>query len=207
MFSSPIGESTFSTEKRNAGNYRSKSFRPLSGNLLSLPKDEDAFVTNMYCVFVPYRGIYFLYLVSVSITRTCNRFRPLSGNLLSLLNNVTVKYAKKEFSSPIGESTFSTFCKPVHYKGNFGFSSPIGESTFSTKIKAYKKEIDGVFVPYRGIYFLYSKTSILIGDLAKRFRPLSGNLLSLRKRGRKKNPIVYVFVPYRGIYFLYMHLK
>ena len=108
MFSSPIGESTFSTEKRNAGNYRSKSFRPLSGNLLSLPKDEDAFVTNMYCVFVPYRGIYFLYLVSVSITRTCNRFRPLSGNLLSLLNNVTVKYAKKEFSSPIGESTFST---------------------------------------------------------------------------------------------------
>ena len=204
MFSSPIGESTFSTEKRNAGNYRSKSFRPLSGNLLSLPKDEDAFVTNMYCVFVPYRGIYFLYLVSVSITRTCNRFRPLSGNLLSLLNNVTVKYAKKEFSSPIGESTFSTFCKPVHYKGNFGFSSPIGESTFSTKLLNLNNTATLSFRPLSGnLLSLHRHVSANRGAVAC-FRPLSGNLLSLLQYDNFKTWCrKLVFVPYRGIYFLY----
>ena len=60
-------------------------------------------------VFVPYRGIYFLY------------------------NNVTVKYAnEEEFSSPIGESTFSTEEIESKTITNTDFSSPIGESTFST---------------------------------------------------------------------------
>ena len=37
------------------------------------------------------------------------------------------------------------------------FSSPIGESTFSTKEKKQWYERKLVFVPYRGIYFLYKK--------------------------------------------------
>ena len=60
-------------------------------------------------VFVPYRGIYFLYdLLHGSI----------GGDIL--------------FSSPIGESTFSTMTK-----------------------KEMKELLNEVFVPYRGIYFLY----------------------------------------------------
>ena len=108
-FSSPIGESTFSTNTEKFNPFTQECFRPLSGNLLSLPKKEMQETIEVK-VFVPYRGIYFLYpKMRMHSLRTCIAF-----------------------SSPIGESTFSTFCKPVHYKGNFGFSSPIGESTFST---------------------------------------------------------------------------
>ena len=37
-----------------------------------------------------------------------DRFRPLSGNLLSLHYKLVDMYDYKKFSSPIGESTFST---------------------------------------------------------------------------------------------------
>ena len=61
------------------------------------------------------------------------------------------------FSSPIGESTFSTRQSVPDVVENVKFSSPIGESTFST---IQEKEENGneriVFVPYRGIYFLYA---------------------------------------------------
>ncbi len=60
LFSSPIGESTFSTETRKTNNTKME-------------------------VFVPYRGIYFLY--------------PMYFSVVCLL---------LVFSSPIGESTFST---------------------------------------------------------------------------------------------------
>ena len=84
-------------------------------------------------------------------------FRPLSGNLLSLLTVLAMDTNTCEpFSSPIGESTFSTlFCSLA--SGNVSeFSSPIGESTFSTQ-----KSMD-------------------LGVMEISFRPLSGNLLSLR---------------------------
>ena len=62
-------------------------------------------------VFVPYRGIYFLYIGKFDISN----------------------YPQREFSSPIGESTFSTGSKNVRNKKAYKpFSSPIGESTFST---------------------------------------------------------------------------
>ena len=87
------------------------NFRPLSGNLLSLRsigntgRKED----NMR-IFVPYRGIYFLYAFDIE----------------------TTTLEKLEFSSPIGESTFSTLIIQLLQMAIFGFSSPIGESTFST---------------------------------------------------------------------------
>ena len=135
----------------------------------------------MLLVFVPYRGIYFLY-------RTPTK----SPNTL------------KVFSSPIGESTFSTdewamdtfsgeCFRPL--SGNLlslqtiekamtvfprKFSSPIGESTFSTTLQRQPS------------------TSQSSG-----FRPLSGNLLSLQLFAKVKKHILKVFVPYRGIYFLY----
>ena len=43
-----------------------------------------------------------------------DRFRPLSGNLLSLHYKLVDMYDYKKFSSPIGESTFSTD-KPFTY--------------------------------------------------------------------------------------------
>ena len=71
----------------------------------------------------------------------------------------------KMFSSPIGESTFSTVMI-LDVSKNYGiwFSSPIGESTFSTKEKKQWYERKLVFVPYRGIYFLYpaSRTPLFI---------------------------------------------
>ena len=68
----------------------SKSFRPLSGNLLSL-----------------------LYFVTVTVDYQ-QSFRPLSGNLLSLPYEFQfMKDFIELFSSPIGESTFST----KFYKG------------------------------------------------------------------------------------------
>ena len=60
-----------------------------------------------------------------------------------------------KFSSPIGESIFSTH-GGMCIKINLHFSSPIGESIFSTSCKAVREAIRYEFlVPYRGIYFLY----------------------------------------------------
>ena len=58
-----------------------------------------------------------------------------------------------------------------------------------------------VFVPYRGIYFLYNVARSSHGR--KGFRPLSGNLLSLLLPEMRLEDDSVVFVPYRGIYFLY----
>ena len=89
---------------------RERRFRPLSGNLLSLQSEEKY---KAYCL---------------------HGFRPLSGNLLSLRNYEKDESTfEDEFSSPIGESTFSTF----------------GEDA------AAEAKWIPVFVPYRGIYFLY----------------------------------------------------
>ena len=61
-------------------------------------------------------------------------FRPLSGNLLSLPATYSnALNIMRMFSSPIGESTFSTGKQNESSKGKYSvFSSPIGESTFST---------------------------------------------------------------------------
>ena len=108
------------------------------------------------------------------------------------------------FSSPIGESTFSTFLIKYYGAGCGQFSSPIGESTFSTlsAVNVHKFG-DTVFVPYRGIYFLYTNIDGEPWFNATRFRPLSGNLLSLQDTDEITEHIKSVFVPYRGIYFLY----
>ena len=42
-------------------------------------------------------------------------------------------------------------------KKRFKFSSPIGESTFSTGVLKTWHTNKTVFVPYRGIYFLYEE--------------------------------------------------
>ena len=49
-----------------------------------------------------------------------------------------------------------------------------------------------IFVPYRGIYFLYCKPVPYKGNFGEDFRPLSGNLLSLR---------ILIFAQYAGRYF------
>ena len=94
----------------------------------------DGYITEEELVFVPYRGIYFLYQqkkIFENIIEEC--FRPLSGNLLSL------RY----------------YYSDAKVKDVDGFSSPIGESTFSTAMQG-------------------NSTGSQDG-----FRPLSGNLLSL----------------------------
>ena len=204
-FSSPIGESIFSTINRNNLFARSlQSSRPLSGNLFSLQEQG-------YC-YNDVRG----------------RSRPLSGNLFSLrcIHPAGMGY-HDWFSSPIGESIFSTNGKLrlmirgcevlVPYRGiyflylltanglvkNFCVLVPYRGIYF-----LYEKEdimrinLKMVLVPYRGIYFLYL-LSPGMGQVTHGSRPLSGNLFSLLMSRNVKKCVICVLVPYRGIYFLY----
>ena len=158
-FSSPIGESTFSTSRCHSINYAKMRFRPLSGNLLSLPGEKIMVRTKietcfrplsgnllslrngrnherkMFDVFVPYRGIYFLYMTKKEQLEINEKVfsSPIGESTFSTLAHkqhcyVTVKW----FSSPIGESTFSTDRTETYLSEEVTFSSPIGESTFST---------------------------------------------------------------------------
>ena len=83
MFSSPIGESTFSTIALIYDIVVFSCFRPLSGNLLSLPvkyaKEEDGKRFSS-----PIGESTFSTVFSVHFTTPLHGFRPLSGNLLSL---------------------------------------------------------------------------------------------------------------------------
>ena len=158
-FSSPIGESTFSTVF-----CRSKK--------------------NGLSVFVPYRGIYFLYRFVKSMIQKFSKscFRPLSGNLLSLQakNKLLAKRAIEKFSSPIGESTFSTWFILDRLPNKTRFSSPIGESTFSTESIRMETSAYMLFSsPIGESTFSTTLTTTCITYLASSFRPLSGNLLSL----------------------------
>ena len=134
-----------------------KSFRPLSGNLLSL---HGSFfeLSGDNLVFVPYRGIYFLYRCKdYGNLENITCFRPLSGNLLSLPFPALTNLAKAQCFRPLSGNLLSLPMEN-HVKKikNLVFSSPIGESTFSTMHmdkRACKRK--KVFVPYRGIYFLY----------------------------------------------------
>ena len=60
--------------------------------------------------------------------------RPLSEHLLFLyvMKALGDKFVEP-FSSPIGESTFSTLSKLDSEESDIKFSSPIEESTFSTR--------------------------------------------------------------------------
>ena len=159
-----------------------KSFRPLSGNLLSLPAqgrwkkgENDAFSSPIgESTFSTDGNGNFSEFAEVG-------FRPLSGNLLSLL------YWWKEFdtykvgfSSPIGESTFSTSRSKSGWEDRGGFR-PLSGNLLSLPAERNYGGLGGVpiFVPYRGIYFLY------------KFMPLVKEICNM------------IFVPYRGIYFLY----
>ena len=85
-----------------------------------------------------------------------DRFRPLSGNLLSLHYKLVDMYDYKKFSSPIGESTFSTrylMGKSLKLKNSF---RPLSGNLLSLLINRLRIGcLNIVFVPYRGIYFLY----------------------------------------------------
>ena len=88
-------------------------------------------------VFVPYRGIYFLYIGKFDISNYPQRefSSPIGESTFSTgSKNVRNKKAYKPFSSPIGESTFSTGMRLETSKNSYLFSSPIGESTFSSPI-------------------------------------------------------------------------
>ena len=139
-FSSPIGESTFSTSALLHKDHLHRCFRPLSGNLLSLLEMDCA---KIYPTkrFRPLSGnllsLPYICIALRSLALLC--FRPLSGNLLSLrmVNLLELRIIAK-FSSPIGESTFSTSFTEKRLNINYiRFSSPIGESTFSTVYSLY----------------------------------------------------------------------
>ena len=85
------------------------------------------------------------------------------------------------FSSPIGESTFST-SKEGHGRNDMGavFVPYRGIYFLYEYLDGYITEEELVFVPYRGIYFLYQQKKIFENIIEECFRPLSGNLLSLR---------------------------
>ena len=135
---------------------------------------------NYKGIFVPYRGIYFLY-------RPC-RMEPSSCG---------------RFSSPIGESTFSTLSTNAYKRRKRKIFVPY-RGIYFLYLRISKRTVVmlSIFVPYRGIYFLYNTVlhparffsvfSSPIGEstfstllwhrrsaVLFHFRPLSGNLLSL----------------------------
>ena len=131
-FSSPIGESTFSTRQPEiVTHYATSNFRPLSGNLLSLLEKKIG-LFDAYTVFVPYRGIYFLYNFRNNYKKRRKVFVPYRGIYFLYVSAMDYILDLRKFSSPIGESTFSTAFQKM-----YGTCRSI------------------VFVPYRGIYFLY----------------------------------------------------
>ena len=128
---------------------------------------------------------------------------PLLGNLLSLqIINVNKYVELDEFSSPIGESIFSTLAKARENARLKKFSSPIGESIFSTYGR--RRGVSGWFrilVPYWGIYFLYQKGGTTM--FKKLFSsPIGESIFSTNKLGSTGGKQT-ILVPYRGIYFLY----
>ena len=109
------------------------------------------------------------------------------------------------FSSPIGESIFSTFISIGESKFRREFSSPIGESIFSTQNRsAVKTTVRVVLVPYRGIYFLYASEHTPV-RLIKFSSPIGESIFSTNKKYLFAS-YERVLVPYRGIYFLYRKL-
>ena len=132
---------------------------------------------------------------------------PLLGNLLSLqIINVNKYVELDEFSSPIGESIFSTLAKARENARLKKFSSPIGESIFSTYGR--RRGVSGWFrilVPYWGIYFLYQKGGTTM--FKKLFSsPIGESIFSTNKLGSTGGKQT-ILVPYRGIYFLYIDEK
>ena len=122
-----------------------------------------------------------------------------------MIRCVNVSILRRRFSSPIGESTFSTsspfrkilhlFCfrplsgnllslqhdnKTVIARARWMFSSPIGESTFSTILDGDGNGIMSYgFRPLSGNLLSLQRRPSQLRNGKCRFRPLSGNLLSL----------------------------
>ena len=93
-------------------------------------------------IFVPYRGIYFLYQT-----------------------NYRVDFYEDGFSSPIGESTFSTTQGHSRSERRKTIFVPYRGIYFLYFCRALSDSSQvQIFVPYRGIYFLYpaSRTPLFI---------------------------------------------
>ena len=142
-FSSPIGESIFSTILGTAAADKEiHSSRPLSGNLFSL------------------RAL----VMSNEVKEACSR--PLSGNLFSLQSVIrTFRPLAMEFSSPIGESIFSTHQPSI-----------------------LQSSVTSVLVPYRGIYFLYMNKKLGAENLKWFSSPIGESIFSTK---RPRNEKVY----------------
>ena len=131
LFSSPIGESIFSTKQSKAHMLTLTRSRPLSGNLFSLPFTEEILGTaaaefsspigesifstayidiaksDYKYVLVPYRGIYFLYRNLNNQSTAIQSSRPLSGNLFSLLCLLISFIFCSSSSRPLSGNLFS----------------------------------------------------------------------------------------------------
>ena len=180
--------------------------RPLSGNLFSLRSWGYVLEAPGGKVLVPYRGIYFLYKFnSLYFGFHHNRSRPLSGNLFSLLAEIPLT-STGYGSRPLSGNLFSLpKAYDYGYQTVIMFSSPIGESIFSTSIM-FKLVIicDGSSRPLSGnLFSLRGKKKWLEQKLKNGSRPLSGNLFSLPNGNGCVHVLHMVLVPYRGIYFLY----
>ena len=84
LFSSPIGESIFSTNKLGSTGGKQTILVPYRGIYFLYDEHGNSFRSKRN-ILVPYRGIYFLYML-----------------------NKVYSILKVTFSSPIGESIFST---------------------------------------------------------------------------------------------------
>ena len=84
QFSSPIGAFIFLIIAKSQTKKQSmNAFSSPIGAFIFLIEEMILFVTPRTKVFVPYRGFYFLNIVSVNDTGVETGFRPLSGLLFS----------------------------------------------------------------------------------------------------------------------------
>ena len=98
-------------------------------------------------------------------TKIKKYFRPLSGNLLSLLKSKTQLHGRNRYFRPLSGNLLSLRrSKMDSCKGNSHFR-PLSGNLLSLPMKALDLEkLYTIFVPYRGIYFLYpaSRTPLFI---------------------------------------------
>ena len=137
---------------------------------------------NKLCVFVPYRGFYFLNSEQEAVITICKFMfsSPIGAFIFLIWNAMNVQKIKILFSSPIGAFIFLirftiTWLQPdfnvfVPYRG-FYFLNNVFSRTFISAMF-------NVFVPYRGFYFLNEKLKIFPNVGVPCFRPLSGLLFS-----------------------------
>ena len=124
-------------------------------------------------------------------------FRPLTGDLSSLLKSMKIEdVVDLTFPSPYRGLIF--FTKTTHNTKATGhsFPSPYRGLIFFTRYNVHEEREIRFPSPYRGLIF-FTYLLIVTSRIWNRFRPLAGDLSSLRSYANKQN-FKFCFRPLAG---------